>query len=143
MRPRLAPGSGKPRIWRVACLVVGGLVLVSCGGGEITEETAGDVAETVEAEWLQTPQEFRDRVGERFAFVCPPNGTLHNVWGTDVYTDDSSVCTAAVHAGKINVTDGGRVVIEMQEGQDSYTGSEANGVTTQDYAQWDGSFVLP
>ncbi len=64
------------------------------------------------------------------------------MWGTDVYTDDSSVCTAGVHAGKISLAEGGTVVIEMRAGEDAYTGSERNGVTTTDYAGWPGSFVV-
>jgi hypothetical protein len=64
------------------------------------------------------------------------------VWGTDVYTDDSSVCTAAVHVGKITIDAGGPVEIEIRPGQDSYQGSQRNGITTLGYPRWDGSFVF-
>lgn len=64
------------------------------------------------------------------------------MWGTDVYTNDSSVCTAAVHAGLIDFEAGGVVVIEMRPGESSYIGTTANGVTTQSYGSWGGSFVF-
>src|SRR5689334_14532274 len=33
--------------------------------------------------------------GLRYTFICPPEGTAGTVWGNDVYTADSSICTAA------------------------------------------------
>ena len=88
------------------------------------------------------PTAFRTYTGARFAYTCPPNGTPGAVWGTDVYTDDSSVCTAAVHAGLITVAGGGNVTIEMRAGQSSYAGSTRNGITSSAYGAWDGSYVL-
>jgi hypothetical protein len=65
------------------------------------------------------------------------------VWGTDVYTDDSSVCTAAVHAGLITLAGGGTVTAEIRPGQSSYKGSTRNGITSSPYASWLGSFIFP
>jgi len=64
------------------------------------------------------------------------------VWGTDVYTDDSSVCTSAVHAGLITLASGGSVTIEMRPGQTSYEGSTRNGIISSPYGSWGGSYVL-
>lgn len=80
--------------------------------------------------------------GEQFEYACPVGGTLRFVWGTDVYTDDSSVCTAGVHVGVITLEEGGTVTIEIRPGQDSYVASERNGVTTLDYPAWGGSYVV-
>ena len=80
--------------------------------------------------------------GEQFEYECPVGGTLRFVWGTDVYTDDSSVCTAGVHVGVITLESGGTVTIEIRPGQDAYVASERNGVTTLDYPAWGGSFVV-
>ncbi|QAT84596.1 protease B [Corallococcus coralloides] len=63
------------------------------------------------------------------------------VWGTDLYTDDSNVCVAAVHAGAIG-TAGGTVVVTIQPGQSSYAGTTRNGVTTYSYGAWAGSFSV-
>src|SRR5262245_19802711 len=45
-------------------------------------------------------------------FSCPGGGqTGATVWGTDLYTDDSAICAAAVHAGKIGTYSGGSVSV--------------------------------
>ncbi len=84
----------------------------------------------------------RGNDGQRYTIACPPNGTTRTVWGTTFYTDDSGICTAAVHRGAITVESGGSVTYEIAPGQESYEGSEANGITTQDYGPWGGTFVI-
>lgn len=102
-----------------------------------TDDVAADV------EWSLNPSVYRDEIGLRIAYDCPPDGTEFAVWGDVVYTDDSSVCTAAVHTGLITLEDGGLVVVEMTEALEAYEGSTANGVTTREYASWGGSFIFP
>ena len=82
--------------------------------------------------------------GEAARSPCParPGGWRFGVHGTDIYTSDSSPCTAAVHAGLIDFEDGGVVIIQMLPGQDSYVGTTANGVTSGSWASWAGSFVF-
>ena len=99
--------------------------------------------EVVDPTWSQNPQEFRGEIGVRVAYECSPGGDESPVWGTETYTDDSSVCTAGVHAGLITYDDGGRLVIEIVEGEASYEGSEANGVTSADWGEWPGAFIFP
>ena len=93
--------------------------------------------------WLESAVAVADQPGERFLFTCPQAGFNGFLWGTDTYTTGSSVCTAAVHAGLITFDAGGQVVIEIRPGQESYVGSLRNGVTSDDYVQWDLSFVFP
>jgi hypothetical protein len=111
--------------------------------GEGQEGTGAPDAEQPDVSWDLNAVEHRGEDGRRIAYLCPPDGELSTVWGTETYTDDSSVCSAAVHAGIINPIEGGRVIIEIAPGEDSYAGTEANGVTTQDYAEWPGSFTFP
>ncbi len=80
--------------------------------------------------------------GGRDAYSCyclAANTRTGNVWGTMVYTDDSRICRAALHAGVIG-PDGGTVTIRPSAGRRSYDGSRRNGVTTSDYGRWQGSF---
>ena len=63
-------------------------------------------------------------------YRCPAVGTLGPVWGTGVYTLDSRVCSAAVHAGVISQAKGGRVTIKILPGRPSYVGSVRHGVTS-------------
>jgi hypothetical protein len=54
------------------------------------------------------------------------------VWGTDIYTDDSSICRAALHAGKVPPT-GGIVTVSREPGRQLYVGTSRNGVLTNDF----------
>jgi hypothetical protein len=65
-----------------------------------------------------------------------------NVWGTDEYTDDSSIAAAAVHAGVLRPGERGLVKVTILPGLESYTASERNGVNSAPYQRWDGSFRL-
>jgi hypothetical protein len=92
--------------------------------------------------WTATAMAFRGRIGERFGFTCPAGGPAGGVWGTDVYADDSSVCSAAVHAGLISISLGGSVVIELRAGEESYRGAARNGLTSEAWDRSGGSFVF-
>jgi phage baseplate assembly protein gpV len=98
---------------------------------------------TIGAEsWQRTAAEYRGKNGERFSFECAPGGPTGSVWGTGTYTDDSSVCSAAVHAGLLTVEKGGKVTIEIAAGKSSYEGTTAYGVTSSDYGSYAGSFTF-
>ncbi len=56
--------------------------------------------------------------------------------------DDSSICTAAVHRGDITLASGGTVTYEIAPGQDSYEGTEQNGIISRDWGTWAGFFVI-
>jgi hypothetical protein len=72
-------------------------------------------------------------------FTCPAGCTSVSVWGTDLYTDDSSICGAAVHVGVIGAG-GGNVRVIMDAGAQSYKGSVRNGVTSNNWGAWTRSF---
>ena len=92
--------------------------------------------------WGDTAIDFRGRLDQDFTFSCPSSGRVRTVWGADIYTDDSSICTAAVHLGLITARDGGVVTIRIRPGADSYAGLNRNGVRSSSYGSWDGSFVF-
>ena len=50
---------------------------------------------TLHAEWSRNATEYRGQIGRRVTMLCPPQGQVADVWGTDAYTDDSAVCSAA------------------------------------------------
>jgi hypothetical protein len=73
----------------------------------------------------------------------PLTGSVEGiVWGTDVYTDDSSLAAAAVHAGVLRPGETGMVKVTTLPGQPSYRGSTRNGVTSSDYGSWSGSIRI-
>lgn len=61
------------------------------------------------------------------------------VYGTNVYTADSAVCPAAIHAGAIPPA-GGRARVVFGPGQDAYPGSTQNGITTSEWGFYARSF---
>jgi hypothetical protein len=65
-----------------------------------------------------------------------------NVWGgaNGIYTDDSRVGKAAVHAGLLKVGEQKVLNVTIVPGQSSYHGNTQNGITTNNYDQWHGSY---
>ena len=101
-----------------------------------------DLAAASAVAWQAHAMEHRGRMGAVVEYRCPPGGSLAPVWGTGSYTDDSSVCSAAVHRGLIDRNGGGRVVIVIQAGRDSYDGTTRHGVTSLAWDAWDGSSIV-
>lgn len=62
------------------------------------------------------------------------------LWGTDVYTSDSRLSTAAVHVGALKVGERGIVRVRYLAGQNGYRGSFRNGVESHPYGTWSVSF---
>ncbi len=77
--------------------------------------------------------------GEPFTCQCSDGLKPSTVWGTDLYTDDSDICGAAIHAGLIDRS-GGVVTFEVATGADEYSGSERNGLSSDDWGNWNRSF---
>jgi hypothetical protein len=63
--------------------------------------------------------------------------TEGSVWGTDVYTADSRLGAAAVHAGAIREGERGLVRVTLLDGDGrEYQGSTRHGIQTYDYAAY-------
>ncbi len=117
---------------RNAAAILGSLGLGNLG--QTTNQLTGeDIGECRAAsKWRGT--------GKTLSCSCPANTeNTGSVWGTDIYTDDSYICKAALHAGRIGRS-GGQVSIQMLPGQSSYAGTRRNGVTTMSYRSYAGSY---
>jgi hypothetical protein len=84
---------------------------------------------------------MRGRTGSSFV-VQVVGAAAGNVYGTGAYTDDSSIAAAAVHAGLLKPGELGLVRVTIDPAQDSYAGSERNGIKSQSYGKWEGTFRL-
>lgn len=89
---------------------------------------------------LAYPYTLRGEGLERLQVFVIGSANAGTVWGTDVYTDDSALDAAAVHAGVVAEGEKAIVTIELLAGRDSYEGSERNGVTSSSYNSWDASY---
>lgn len=107
-----------------------------------SDPRSSEPALETEPSWLAQATEHRGQNESTFRYGCPADGSINPVWGTDFYTDDSSVCTAAVHAGLITLAAGGTVKIKILPGLDAYVGSTRNGVRSSSYDRWEGSYMF-
>jgi len=85
---------------------------------------------------------YRSRIGESFLFTVTGN-IAGPLWGTDVYTTDSSPAKAAVHAGVLRAGEAGVVRVTIVERLPNYRGSTRNGVTSSPWHDpWHGAYRI-
>lgn len=84
---------------------------------------------------------FRGREGLTLCFMVT-GSTDGSLWGTDVYTDDSALAKACVHAGILAEGETGIVAVTILPGMPGYTSSTRNGVSTSSYGNWYGSYSV-
>ena len=77
---------------------------------------------------------FRGDAGSVYLVNCPENCIKEkgSLWGLGLYTLDSSVCQAAVHAGITNDEKGGTFAYTKVWGQNYYIGNIRNGISSSE-----------
>ena len=65
-----------------------------------------------------------------------------SIYGTDIYTDDSDLSTAAVHAGLLKVGEKGVVKVTILPGQASHVSTTRHGITSSAWSQYPGSYKV-
>jgi hypothetical protein len=108
---------------------------------EPSSET-GESDEIVPIAWDTSASSFKGDPGRTYKFECPKGGSVSAVYGSDVYADFSSICTAAVHAGIINLANGGEVTVEYRPGRAIYGSTERNGIKSSTASENSRSFVV-
>jgi len=102
---------------------------------------AAGAAPPVAAGPAACPANFQGQ-GSPLSCTCAAEAAASGgIWGTGVYTTDSRICRAAVHAGIIP-PGGGVVNVVPAPGLPSYFGTAANGVTSSNYGPWSASFTF-
>ena len=86
----------------------------------------------------------------RIQDLCDTPGTTYyfrvtgavdgSVWGTDVYTGDSALAVAAVHAGAVNAGEAAVVRVTVMPPLAQYQGSVRNGVSSHDYGRFGAAY---
>jgi hypothetical protein len=99
-----------------------------------------------DVDWDSSPLDLnlRGLNGEHFQFRCPAGKARPGqVIGSGPYTDGSSICAAAVHAGVIKAASGGIVTIEIRPGEAHYDASYSHFIQSESYQGfWSGSFLV-
>jgi hypothetical protein len=62
------------------------------------------------------------------------------LWGTDVYTGDSALATACVHAGLVKPGETAIVRVEVCAPLPQYAGSLRHGVTSHDFGRYGSAY---
>jgi hypothetical protein len=104
--------------------------------------TAGGEAEPTKA--LPDPGNlvlYQNQIGKTFSFQVT-GSNIGTVWGTDVYTSDSPLAVAAVHAGVVKQGKTGVVKVKIVPSPGNFTGSTRNGVTTSGYGPHPGAYQI-
>lgn len=80
-------------------------------------------------------------IGKSYLFEV--TGSLQgSIWGSEVYTSDSHLGAAAVHAGVLEPGEHAVLLLKILPGQKSYRGTTSNGVTSNSYGPWSVSFTV-
>lgn len=85
---------------------------------------------------------YRNYPGEIYLFSITGRIAAGGVWGTNVYTDDSNLQAAAVHAGVLGNGETGEIRVVIAPGQSRYLASTNNGVSTNTYGSYGGSYTI-
>jgi len=83
--------------------------------------------------------QYRDRVGQTFQFIVTGSADKP-VWGSAIYTDDTPIESAAVHAGVLRSGQTGAVRVTILSGQQQYVGSTRNGIESVSTGPSAGSY---
>ncbi len=78
-------------------------------------------------------------IGKIYKMTITGN-TGGTIWGTNIYTNDSYIPKAAVHAGVITAGQTKEVYIKIVEGLNDYPASTQNGVTSDSWGAWGLSY---
>jgi hypothetical protein len=90
----------------------------------------------------RTLGEFADAsTAQEFTCTCAA-GASGSFYGTGVYTADSVLCVAAIHAGANAPGVGGAVKIKKAPGCPKYTATAANGLTSTAWGAYGASFFF-
>jgi hypothetical protein len=80
-----------------------------------------------------------DQVGQTYYFRVQGQDS-GNVWGTDVYTADSALASAALHAGAVKSGQAGVVKVTVVPAPKQYQGSTQNGITSHGFGAYGSAY---
>jgi LCCL domain len=84
---------------------------------------------------------LQNEVGKSFHFTLT-GANSGSVWGSDVYTTDSTPAMAAVHAGALKVGQTAIVKVTIVVPPAGFDGTTRNGITTSNYGAYPGAYKI-
>jgi len=118
-------------------------ILFAEGQQRLPEAAPIQAPTVVEAGCTFTGNHLRGEPGTTATVSCPTGcaTSRRRFWGTEVYTGNSPICAAAIHAGLIPAH-GGTVIVTLDPGRPAYRGSARNGLTSYDHGSYRSSFRM-
>jgi hypothetical protein len=68
--------------------------------------------------------------------------TEGQLWGTDIYSGDSTIAAAAVHAGLLKAGESDFLRVTVVTPPEKFIGSVRNGVTSTEYGRYQYAWTL-
>ncbi len=96
-------------------------------------------SEPVEIKHLSRNVGAASNVGQ-IVYLWVKGANNGRIWGTNFYTNDSDLGTAAVHAGVLDVDENGIVAVRILPAQSEHVGSTRNGITSLNYGTYNYSY---
>jgi hypothetical protein len=113
------------------------VVAMSTNGFKEKEELAQALPDPGSLSAYQQPA----HVGKTYVFRVT-GAASGSLWGTEVYTLDSTLAAAAVHYGVLKVGQTGNVKVTIFGPTVGFVGSTRNGLTSSNYANYPGAFKI-
>jgi hypothetical protein len=89
-----------------------------------------------------TLEAFTDKMGKRLVFRVT-GSTMGTIYGTDIYTTDSNLATAAVHAGVLKAGQTGLVRLRIVPNPPGdYVSTTRNGITSNPWAAYPTAYQI-
>ena len=82
-----------------------------------------------------------DTVGATYYFRVT-GATEGQLWGTDIYSGDSTIAAAAVHAGLLKPLEVAVLKVTVVTPPPQFTGSVRHGVTSHDFGRYGSAYQL-
>lgn len=83
----------------------------------------------------------RSEIGKTFAYRVTGRGDSF-IWGTGIYTSDSTLAMAAVHAGVLKLGETGVVRVTIVPPPPVFAGSTQNGISSSPYGPFSGAYQI-
>jgi hypothetical protein len=84
---------------------------------------------------------LQSEVGKTFAFKVTGSAD-RSIWGTETYTADSGLATAAVHMGVLKIGETGIVRVTIVPPPPTFASSSQNGITSSTYGMYPGAYKV-
>jgi hypothetical protein len=105
----------------------------------------GDIDDAEIGKVEPAPQNLYDKanqIGKTFAFKVTGNASGGSVYGTDVYTLDSSLAAVAVHAGVVKNGATGVIRVKIIESPETFVSTTRNGVSSYPWGRYSAAYKV-